>query len=97
MKQENRQEPEKAPPSSIPPTVVQPPVGHICILPAKPKPVFTPTSVKPAVAPPKSEPTLEQKVADEVERRLRDRGGNFVLGFIIGELLSCWWDKHHED
>jgi hypothetical protein len=44
---------------------------------------------------PKPEPTLEQKIADEVERRLNKRGDGFILGIIFGELLGSLWDKHH--
>jgi hypothetical protein len=70
---------------------------YVCIYPAKSKPAASATIVKPpAAAPkPKPEPTLEQKVADEVERR--DRAGNLLLGFILGELFGQWWDQHHRD
>jgi len=77
---------EQAPPGAIPPVI-----QHICVLPAKPRPA----APKPVAEPPKPEPTLEQKIADEVERRLNRRADNFLLGFIVGELLGSLWDKHH--
>ena len=66
-------------------------VEHICLYPASSKPAAT----KPVAAPPKAkpEPTLEQKVADEVARRLDDGIGNLALGFLLGWL----WEKHHRD
>jgi hypothetical protein len=75
-----------------------PPIEHICIYPAKSK-TAAPTAVNPAAAASKQkpEPTLEQRVAGEVARRLNDRTGNFLLGFIIGELFGQWWDQHHRD
>jgi hypothetical protein len=77
---------EQAPPGAIPPVI-----HHVCLLPAKPRP----GAPKPAAVLPKLEPTIEQKIADEVERRLNKRSDNFLLGFIIGELLGSLWDKHH--
>jgi len=76
-----------------------PPVEHVCVYPAKRKPTVSPNTVKPAAvaSKPKQQPTLEQRVADEVARQVNDRAGNFLLGFIIGELLGAWWEKHHSD
>ena len=82
---------EQAPSGAIPPVI-----QHVCALPAKPQPTIRPTAPKPAAVPPKPEPTLEQKVADEVERRLKNRIGNVVLGFLLGEFLGSPWDKHHQ-
>jgi hypothetical protein len=74
-----------------------PSIEHVCIYPVKPKPSVSPTTVKPAAAKPKPEPALEQRVADEVARRLNDRNNNFLLGFIIDELFGQWWDQHNRD
>jgi hypothetical protein len=78
----------KATPGSVPPIIVKTTYSHVCILPARVKP----PPAKTAAPPPnqKPEPTMEQKVADEVERRLRDRGGNFILGSILGEWRREW-------
>jgi hypothetical protein len=78
---------EQAPPGAIPPVI-----QHVCVLPAKPRPA----APKPAALPPKPKPerTLEERIADEVERRLSDRAGNFLLGFLLGELLGSLWGKH---
>ena len=75
----------KSPPGSIPQN------DFVCIYPAKPKSA----AAKAPVAPPKPkpEPTLEQKVADEVARRMNAEVGNFALGFLFGWL----WEKHHRD
>ena len=98
-KSENRQEPEKAPPAAIPPIIVKPVESHVCILPAKPKPAFAPPSAKPPAAPPKPkpEPSLEQKVADEVERRLINQVGALALGFFVGEMVERSSHNHHRD
>ena len=93
---ENRQ-PEKAPAGSIPPVIRKPLGHHVCILPARGQMAPAPDRPKAAATPtkPKPEPTLEQKIADEVERRLKARTGNLLLGFILGEAFGQWWDKHH--
>jgi hypothetical protein len=81
---------EQAPSGAIPPVI-----QHACIFPAKPQSTIRPAAPKPAAEEAKREPTLEQKIADEVERRLNKRADNFLLGFIFGELLGSLWDKHH--
>jgi hypothetical protein len=83
---------EQALPGSIPPVIQH---GHGCVLPAKPQSTIRPAAPKPATVRPKPEPTLEQRIADEVERRLNKRADNFLLGFIFGELLGSWFDKHN--
>jgi hypothetical protein len=47
--------------------------------------------------PPKPEPTIEEKVAEEVERRLINQAGAFALGFFVGEMLERSWHDHHQD
>jgi hypothetical protein len=81
---------EQTPPGAIPPVI-----QHVCVLPGKPQSTIRPAPPKPAAVPLKPEPSLEQKIADEVERRLNKRADNFILGFIFGELLGSWFDKHH--
>ncbi|MGH7970752.1 MAG: hypothetical protein ACREIC_18665 [Limisphaerales bacterium] len=66
------------------------------MFPAKAKPATTSVSKKPAPPTPKPERSMEQRIADEVARRMNDKAGNFVLGFLIGEGLVSWWDKHHK-
>jgi hypothetical protein len=75
------------------------PIEHVCVYPAKSKATVSPNTVKPAAAAskPKPESTFEQRVADEVARRLNDRAGNFALGFLLGELFGSFWEKHHRD
>ena len=86
------EKPLKAPPGAVPPIIP----SHVCFYPAKEKPIIP----KPApAAPPKLTPerTLEQRVADEVERRLANRGTTFALGFLLGEIAEQFWHKHHKD
>jgi hypothetical protein len=85
-------EPQKAPPGAVPPIIPR----HVCFYPAKEKRAVA----KPAPAPPpepKPERTLEQRVADEVERRLSNQAGAFALGFFVGEMVEESWRKHHRD
>jgi hypothetical protein len=74
-----------------------PSIEHLCVFPAKPN--ISSTAAKPAAAAskPKPESTFEQRAVDEAARRLNERAGNFVLGFLIGELFGEWWDQHHRD
>jgi hypothetical protein len=91
-------EPQKAPPGAVPPIIPKPQANHVWFYPAK----VNPTPAKPAPAPPQApkpapERTLEQRVADEVERRLASRVGAFALGFFVGEMVEESWRKHHRD
>jgi hypothetical protein len=84
---------QKAPTGSNPPVTHKHAGDYICIYPAKP----IPAAAKPAAAAAKTEPTLEQKIADEVARRVNAEVGKLALGFLIGEFLSSLWHKHHRD
>jgi|KBSMisStandDraft_5_1062788.scaffolds.fasta_scaffold1183843_1 hypothetical protein len=86
-------EPQKAPPGAIPSVISQPRVSHVCILPAKPKACDAkPAPLRPK---PKPEPTLEERVADEVEGRVNNTVGKFAIGYLIANSLDNFF--HRDD
>jgi hypothetical protein len=95
MKNQHR---EQAPPGAIPPIIR--PIEHIvCILPPRPNTVAAPVQPKPAAPAAKlrPEPTVELKIANEVDRRVNERLGNLALGFLIGSAIASIFEKHNDD